>query len=68
MDESVDPSFSLPDLIARSSDLPAGAIVASHCISLASQPLEVQLRIVDELQARDISVTVMPDASLFTFG
>lgn len=69
MDESIDPSvFSLPDLIDRSTELPSGAIVASHCVSLASQPLEVQHRIADELQARDISVTVMPDASLFTFG
>ncbi len=68
-DQSIDPSlFFLPEyvkLIERS-DIQRAA--ASHCISLASQPLDVQRRTAENIARIGMSVFTMPLTSPFFFG
>lgn len=68
-DQSVDPAaFWLPDLIRLVRSRGIDRVVASHCVSLASQPLEVQRRTASEMAELGIAVTTMPLTSLFYFG
>lgn len=68
-DQSVDPAaFWLPDLIRFVRSRGIDRVVASHCVSLASQPLDVQRRTASEMAELGIAVTTMPLTSLFYFG
>lgn len=68
-DQDTDPAlFHLPALIegVRRHGLTGAA--ASHCVSLASQDLDTQRRVADQLAAAGICVFTMPLSSLFLFG
>lgn len=68
-DQTVDPSFFvLPEYIRLLREHGVTRAAASHCISLSTQPLDVQRRVADELAAAGIAVFVMPLTSLFYFG
>ncbi len=68
-DQSVDAEmFYLPELIQQVRRQGLTNVVASHCVSLASQPIAVQQRIADELAEAGIAVFTMPLSSLFLFG
>ena len=68
-DQTVDPAlFYLPELIRQVRSHGLTGVVASHCVSLASQPIDVQRRIADELVEAGIAVLTMPLSSLFLFG
>ncbi|MEZ5282304.1 MAG: amidohydrolase family protein [Acidimicrobiales bacterium] len=68
-DQTVDPGlFYLPELIrqVRRHDLPG--VVASHCVSLATQDIDTQKRTADALAEAGIAVFTMPLTSLYLFG
>lgn len=68
-DESVDPSvFDLQDYCELVIEHGIENAVASHCASLASQPVNVQRQVAACLARAGIAVTTMPAASLFFFG
>lgn len=68
-DQTVDPSFFyLPEYIRLLRQHEIARSAASHCISLSTQPLDVQRRVADQLAASGTSVFVMPLTSLFYFG
>lgn len=68
-DQTIDPGlFYLPELIAQVRRHELQGVTASHCVSLASQPIDVQRRVADDLAAAGISVLTMPLTSLFLFG
>lgn len=68
-DQSVDTSmFYLPYFAQLVAERGLKNVVASHCISLMMQPVEVQERVAAEVAAAGIAVTTMPLTSLFYFG
>lgn len=68
-DQTVDPRlFYLPELIRQVRAHGLTGTVASHCVSLASQDIDTQRRVADELAAAGIAVFTMPLTSLFLFG
>lgn len=68
-DQTIDPNlFFLPELIRQVSAYGLTGAVASHCVSLASQDIDTQRRIADQLAAAGIAVFTMPLTSLFLFG
>lgn len=68
-DQTVDPSFfHLPDYVRLVREHGLTQAAASHCISLGTQPLDVQRRVADELAAAGMAVFVQPLTSLFYFG
>lgn len=68
-DQDTDPAlFFLPELISQVRSHGLTGVAASHCVSLASQDLDTQLRVADELAAAGIAVFTMPLTSLFLFG
>jgi cytosine deaminase len=68
-DQTVDPSFFfLPDYIRLVEKHGVTSSAASHCVSLASQPLPVQEQVAADLARLGMSVFTMPLTSLFYFG
>ena len=68
-DQSTDPHlFGLRDIIRLTNERDVVAVVASHCVSLASQPESVQHETAELMAAAGIGVTTMPLTSLFYFG
>ncbi len=68
-DQTVDQGFFfLPDYIRLVRQYGLERVAASHCVSLAMQPLDVQRRVADDLAAAGIAVFTMPLSSLFLFG
>ncbi len=68
-DQTIDPNlFFLPELIRQVSAHGLTGAVASHCVSLASQDIDTQRRVADQLAAAGIAVFTMPLTSLFLFG
>lgn len=68
-DQSIDPNMfwvsHLPRLVH---EYGLTNVVASHCVSLSMQPLNVQHRVAREFAEAGIAVTTMPLTSLFYFG
>ncbi len=68
-DQTVDSSFFyLPEYVRLLREHGITRSAASHCISLSTQPLDVQRRVADQLAAAGTAVFVMPLTSLFYFG
>jgi cytosine deaminase len=68
-DQTVDSSFFyLPEYVRLLRERGITRSAASHCISLSTQPLDVQRRVADQLAAAGTAVFVMPLTSLFYFG
>ena len=68
-DQTVDSSFFfLPEYVRLLREFGITRSAASHCISLSTQPLDVQRRVADQLAAAGTAVFVMPLTSLFYFG
>ncbi len=68
-DQSVDPEmFWLPEFVRLVQERGLERAVASHCVSLASQSVEVQHRTAATLADAGVAVTTMPLTSLFYFG
>ena len=68
-DQTIDPNlFYLPELIRQVTAHGLTGAVASHCVSLASQDIDTQKRVADQLAAAGIAVFTMPLTSLFLFG
>lgn len=69
-DETLDPRLltlaTLADLVARTG-FPYGA-VASHCVSLAVQPVDVQRRVSELVAAAGVGVVALPQTNLFLQG
>ena len=69
MDQSIDPTmFWVGELARLVLDRGLTDVVASHCVSLANQPLDVQHATAELLAEAGIAVTTMPLSSLFYFG
>jgi cytosine deaminase len=69
-DETLDPAMlALADLAERvtSWGFPH-AVVASHCVSLGVQPLDVQHRVAEAVATAGISVVALPQTNLFLQG
>jgi cytosine/creatinine deaminase len=69
-DETLDPSvLDLPYFAqrVRETEFAFGA-TASHCVSLAMQPLDVQQRVADEVAAAGVHVIALPQTNLFLQG
>jgi cytosine/creatinine deaminase len=65
LDETSDArTFTLPDLAERAAGLSV-AVTASHCVSLAAQPVGVQRRVADLLAAAHVSVVSLPQTNLY---
>ena len=68
-DQTVDSSFFyLPEYVRLLRERGITRSAASHCISLSTQPLDVQRHVADQLAAAGTAVFVMPLTSLFYFG
>jgi cytosine/creatinine deaminase len=69
-DETLDPScLDLAYLAKRVKEMGIGGLVAaSHCVSLAMQPLDVQKAVADDVAAAGISVIALPQTNLFLQG
>ncbi|MCF2972720.1 amidohydrolase family protein [Synechococcus sp. Nb3U1] len=68
-DQTVDPDFFyLPEMVRLVQEYGVKNVVASHCISLATQPEAVQEKVAAEVAEAGIAVTTMPLTSLFYFG
>lgn len=69
-DETLDPSvFHLPYFAQRirETEFAYGA-TASHCVSLAMQPLDVQQRVAEQVAAAGVHVIALPQTNLFLQG
>ncbi len=68
-DQTVDPDFFyLPEMVRLVQEYGVKNVVASHCISLATQPEAVQEKVAVEMAEAGMAVTTMPLTSLFYFG
>ncbi|MEN9230557.1 MAG: hypothetical protein Q6L68_06585 [Thermostichus sp. DG02_5_bins_236] len=68
-DQTVDPGFFyLPEMVRLVQEYGVKNVVASHCISLATQPEAVQEKVAAEMAEAGMAVTTMPLTSLFYFG
>ncbi|KQC38076.1 amidohydrolase family protein [Frankia sp. ACN1ag] len=69
-DETLDPRLltlaTLADLVGRTG-FPHG-VTASHCVSLAMQPPDVQDRVSEQVAAAGIAVVALPQTNLFLQG
>lgn len=65
----MDPDFFyLPEMVRLVQEYGVKNVVASHCISLATQPEAVQEKVAAKMAAAGMAVTTMPLTSLFYFG
>jgi cytosine/creatinine deaminase len=70
VDETLDPTMLALDDLARRVIATgfAGAVTASHCVSLGVQPVDVQRRVAERVAAAGISVVALPHTNLFLQG
>ncbi len=68
-DQTVDPGFFyLPEMVRLVKEYGIPQVVASHCISLGTQPESVQEQLAADMAEVGMAVTTMPLTSLFYFG